>query len=149
MKKLRYFIMINASKEKVWYTMIGPETYKQWVKAFSSESQYKGEWKEGEHIIFFDPNMSGTKAILEKVTPYENILVKHVALVNKEVTSEDTESNVAKSWIGTTESYNFEEKDNSTKFSVEVNTHEGFVQMFEDAFPEALQLLKGLCEQSD
>ena len=146
MKKLNYSVEINASKEKVWKTMIEPETYKQWAKAFSPDSQYKGEWKEGEHIIFFDPNMGGTKALMEEVRPYDYILSKHVSLVNKELTSEDTESDAAKSWIGSTEAYSFKEESEATKYSVEVNTHEGFVKMFEDSFPKALELLKGLCE---
>ena len=148
MKSLKYVEKINAPKRAVWETMLDEEKYKEWAKAFSSESQYQGEWKEGTHIIFIDPNMGGTKAILEKVAPYNYIHAKHVATVDKDGV-EDTESEVAKNWIGTTETYSLDEVDGVTELSVTTVTHESFEKMFSEGWPKAIALLKDLCERNN
>lgn len=146
MQKLHYKKRINASKQKVWDTMLGSESYKQWAKAFSSESQFSGEWKQGSHIRFIDANMGGTKAILEEVKPYDRIHAKHVAIIDKDG-SEDTESDVAKTWIGVTEKYVLKEVNGITELSIDILSHEECVAMFDDCWPNALELLKGLCEK--
>ena len=148
MEKLHYKIRINTSKEKVWNTMLDSEKYKEWTKAFSSDSQFQGEWKQGMHIKFVDPNMGGTKAILEDVTPYHRIHAKHVAIISKDG-SEDTESDVAKNWKGITETYVLNEVDGFTELSIEIQTHKDYVKMFNDCWPNALELLKDICERHD
>jgi uncharacterized protein YndB with AHSA1/START domain len=145
MQKLHYKIRIAASKEKVWNTMLDSESYKEWEKAFSSESQFFGEWKQGAHIRFIDPNMGGTKAILEEVKPYDRIHAKHIAIINKNG-SEDTESDGAKNWIGMTETYVLTEFNGATELSVDILSHEDYVKMFNDCWSDALNFLKGLCE---
>lgn len=145
MKTLFYSIKINAPKEKVWNTMLEKESYKKWAKAFSPESQYDGEWKQGNHMNFFDPNMGGTKALLKIVDSSNKILAKHVALLSKDGV-EESESEIAKKWLGAEEEYTFTEKDGSTELEIEIKTHEDFVQMFDDGWDKALKLLKDLCE---
>ena len=66
MKTLNYSIRISAPKERVWNDMLDPERYRRWAKAFSQNSQFDGEWREGAYIKFIDPDMGGTKAILEQ-----------------------------------------------------------------------------------
>jgi hypothetical protein len=44
MDKLNFSIIINASKEKVWNTMLEDKTYRQWTEAFASGSHYIGNW---------------------------------------------------------------------------------------------------------
>ncbi len=146
MIEINYSIKINATKEHIWETMIAPETYKQWVKPFSPESQYKGEWKQGGDIIFFDPNLGGTKAKLKIVNPYEHILAEHTALVNKQM-EENTEGDIAEKWIGTIEEYKFEEDEDGVKLNINVKTDEAFKPMYDEGWPEALKLLKGLSEE--
>ena len=36
MDKLNFSIIINASKEKVWNTMLEDKTYRQWTEAFAA-----------------------------------------------------------------------------------------------------------------
>jgi hypothetical protein len=74
-------------------------------------------------------------------------LAKHIAVLNPDG-SEDRESDVAKGWIGTTESYRFTEKDGVTKLAIEINTTAEWEKMFTDGWPKALQELKKLCEKS-
>ncbi|KAA3632736.1 MAG: SRPBCC domain-containing protein [Calditrichaeota bacterium] len=146
MKTLTYSITINAGKKHVWETMIDPETYKLWVKPFSPDSQFEGDWTEGSYMLFIDPPHGGTKCLLEKVQPYDKMVGKHIALITKDGT-EDSESDVAKEWYGTTETYSYVEENGKTTLTVEMQTHEKFAPMFEDCWPKALELVKGLCEK--
>ena len=106
MIKLNYSIDINAKKDHVWKTMLAPETYQQWVKVFSANSKFVGEWKQGETILFFDPDLGGSKAVLEIFKPYDEILAKHISMVDKNM-NENNEDEMSKKWIGSTESYSF------------------------------------------
>ena len=146
MKTLKYEIEINAPSKVVWERMLEPETYKEWAKGFSSESQYNGEWRQGTYINFFDPNMGGTRALLEKVVPCREIFARHVAILDKEQ-NEDNEGDFAKKWIGSTESYSFNETDGVTTLSIITETDEAFEKMFSDSWPKALELLKEVCER--
>ena len=148
MRTLKYIEKINAPKRIVWETMLDEIKYREWAKAFSSESRYQGKWEEGTHITFIDPNMGGTKAILEKVISYNYIHVKHVATVDKNGV-EDTESEVAKNWIGTTETLSLEEGEGITELSVITVTHDLFEKMFSECWPKAIALLKDLCERNN
>lgn len=146
MIRLHYTVTINAPKEHVWKTMLDPSTYLEWTRAFSPNSTYTGDWIEGATMLFTDPDMGGTKAVLEKVEPYQLIRARHVAVLNKDG-SEDTQSDTARKWIGAVEEYRFSESNGKTAIEVEMRTHEDFVSMFEDSWPQALNLLKELCER--
>ena len=147
MKELNYSIKINASAKKVWELMLKKENYKKWVKPFSDDSEYKGKWEQGEKIYFYDDNMNGgTAARLNVVDPYNKILAEHIALIDKQF-NEDTTSEEAKKWIGTIENYYYNKIDeNTTEFKVVIKTHEDYTQMFEDCWPQALLILKDICE---
>ncbi len=147
MKTLKYETEIDASCKVVWDVMLGPESYKEWVKGFSPASEYRGEWIQGRHIDFIDPNMGGTRALLEKVEPCQEILAKHVAMLDKEGNEDNTGEFVDK-WVGTTEHYTFAENEGVTQIRVIMETDEAFEKMFAESWPKALQLLKELCEKS-
>jgi len=53
MQKIFFSIFIQASQEKVWDTMLGGETYREWTKPFNVDSRYVGSWDEGSEIRFF------------------------------------------------------------------------------------------------
>lgn len=52
MKKLRFAIKINSPEEKVWKTMLEPESYRKWTEAFTEGSYYEGSWQKGAKIRF-------------------------------------------------------------------------------------------------
>ena len=145
MIKLKYSIEVNAKKEHVWKTMLAPDTYQKWVKAFSADSKFIGEWKQGETILFFDSNLGGSKAVLEIYNTYNEILAKHFSMVDKDG-KENNEDEMAKKWIGTTERYRFTETGNKTKLGIEMTTDETFSEMFNTSWPKALEIIKSLCE---
>ena len=147
MKKLSYCVKIKAPSKVVWEKMLGEDTYNDWCKAFSNNSQCIGEWKQGEKVKFFDPDMGGTLALLEEVVPYQRIVARHIATLSKDQ-QEDTTSEVSIKWIGSTETYVFKEEDSETTLNVEVQTHEDFIEMFDKGWPIALNNLKELVEKS-
>ena len=147
MKKLEFKIDINASAKKVWDTMLHPETFKEWISAAYPGSYYKGQWKKGEDIKFLSSNNDGTLATITELTPYEYILAKHIAVINRDGT-EDRNSEQAKSWIGTTEAYTFTERNGKTEVKVEVNTKPEWEKMFNDGWSKGLKKLKEITERS-
>jgi len=146
MTKLNYSIEINAKNEHVWKTMLAPETYQQWVKAFSANSKFIGEWKQGETILFFDPDLGGSKAILEIFDPYNVILARHFSMVDKNQ-NENNEDEMSKKWIGSTERYSLIETTDKTKLNIEMTTDEAFTKMFDSSWPKAMEIIKSLCEK--
>ena len=147
MKHLEFKTQIEADKKKVWDTMLQPATYKEWANASWPGSYYEGRWAKGENIRFISPGHGGTMATLLEQKPYDNILAKHVAVINPDG-SEDRNSEVAKGWIGTTERYTFKEKKGKTEVKVEIDTTPEWESMFSEGWPNALAKLKELCESN-
>ena len=106
MKKLEFKIDINASAKKVWDTMLNLETYREWVSVSWPGSKYQGQWKKGENLKFTSSDQGGTMATVVELRPNEYLLANHVAVINPDGT-EDRNSEIAKGWIGTTESLHF------------------------------------------
>lgn len=146
MKKLEFKTEIAASKQKVWDTMLTPNTYIEWVNVSWPASYYEGNWKQGENVRFLAPSGGGTIATIEELRPYEYIFANHIAVVNHDGT-EDRDSDAAKGWIGTTESYSFTEKSGKTEVKVEINTSPDWEKMFTDGWPGALEKLKEISER--
>ena len=145
MKKLEFKIEIAAVPEKVWKSMLDPATYKQWVNVSWPGSSYEGIWKQDEHIKFSGAQGGGTQAVIKELRKYEFILAEHTAVINADG-SLDKESEVAKGWIGTKESYRFNPVENNTELVVEISTPENWAKMFSDGWPAALRELKKICE---
>jgi len=145
MKKLEFKIDIAASKQKVWDTMFAPETYREWVNVSWPGAHYKGKWKQGENVKFLSPGEGGTLVKLVEHKPHEHVLAKHIAVINKDGT-EDRDSDTAKGWIGTTESYTFTKHNGNTEVKVEIKTSDEWEKMFKDGWPDALVKLKEICE---
>lgn len=153
MKTLHFEITINASKEKVWDAMLGPETYQQWTGEFMPGSHYKGSWEEGGKISFLGPNPEdpskegGMVARVLENRPYEFISTEVTAVVDDGI--EDTRSEFAKPWIGGTESYTFTEAGGVTTVSVDITTgaSDEDAAMFGEAWPRSLAKLKEIAER--
>ena len=145
MKAFEFTININARPEKVEAIMLGPETYKEWVGVSWPGSTYEGSWQLGEDLKFAAPGQGGTLATIEVFKPHAYIQAKHIAVVNADG-SLDKESDIAKGWIGTTESYTFTEQNGGTELKVQMVTKPEWGKMFTDSMPRALDKLKELCE---
>jgi uncharacterized protein YndB with AHSA1/START domain len=146
-QQLTYQQSINTSPDNVWKVLTNADYYQQWAKAFSANSQFIGDWVQGKSILFVDPDMGGTKAILDVVEPDVRILARHVATVDQEGI-ESTTGEMTEKWIGSTEDYQLESNDNgkNTRLTITINTHQDFVAMFEKCWPDALATLTRLSE---
>jgi uncharacterized protein YndB with AHSA1/START domain len=150
MEKLHFSIDIEAPKEKVWDTMLGEDTYRQWTDVFMEGSHYKGDWNEGSKILFLAPNesgkMEGMVSRIKKNREYEFVSVEHLGVVQDG--NEDTSSDEVKKWAGALENYTFTEEDGKTTVNVDMDTEEENEEMFSKMWPNALQKLKELAENT-
>ncbi len=144
MKNLNFTIDIEAPKEKVWDTMLGESTYRQWTEVFASGSHYEGSWNEGSKILFLAPddsgNMGGMVSRIKENRKHEYLSIEHLGVV------QDGEEDTSGDWSGALENYTFREKDGKTEVLVEMDSEEEYEEMFRDMWPKALQRLKGLSE---
>lgn len=149
MQKLQFTIVIDAPKEKVWNTMLGSETYKEWTEVFMPGSHFVGDWNKGSKILFVAPDESGkitgmVSRILDN-RKYEHVSIEHYGLVQDggEVTSGES----VKPWAGAIESYTFREHNGATEVAVDMDSTEEYVEMFQTTWPKALLKLKELSEK--
>jgi hypothetical protein len=145
MNTLTYSIEIQADPAHVWNTMLKPGSYEQWAKTFSEGSTFEGTWAEGETVRFIDPELGGSQAVLDVFRPHTSIVARHVALVGQDGEL-DADSEPAKQWVGSTESYTLSENGDGTTLEIQMNTSPLFVEMFDACWPKALENLKILAE---
>lgn len=149
MEKSNFSIVINAPKEKVWKTMLGDSTYREWTTPFNEGSYYKGDWSEGSKIFFLGPNPEtgkegGMVSRIAKNKLYQFISIEHLGIINDGI--EDTTSEEVKKWTPAFENYTFKEKNGTTEVIVEMDIHDEYKEMFEGMWSKALQKLKELAE---
>lgn len=149
MEKSNFSIVINAPKEKVWKTMLGDSTYREWTTPFNEGSYYKGDWSEGSKIFFLGPNPEtgkegGMVSRIAKNKLYQFISIEHLGIINDGI--EDTTSEEVKKWTPAFENYTFKEKNGTTEVIVEMDIHDEYMEMFEGMWSKALQKLKELAE---
>jgi uncharacterized protein YndB with AHSA1/START domain len=149
MHKLHFTIHIDASREKVWNTMLEDATYRQWTSIFSPGSHFEGSWDQGSKIVFLgegdEDKESGMVATIAENRPYEFISIKHLGMINDGV--EDTESEEVKSWVGAREEYTLRDAvGGGTDVEIDVDTTEEYEEDFSEMWPKALQRLKELAE---
>jgi hypothetical protein len=147
MQKLHFSIHINAAKEKVWDTMLSPETYSQWTKIFDPHSRYEGKWEQGSEIKFLggEEGEAGMYSMIRELRPYEFVSIEHVGMINKGVI--DTTSEFVKSWTPAFENYTFVEKDGGTEVLVDIDVNDDHKDEFNDMWPKSLQIVKELAEK--
>ncbi len=136
---------IQAPVEIVWDTMLEDETYRQWTTAFTEGSHFEGSWKEGSKILFLDANNNGMVSTIAENRPHEFISIKHIGIIHDGV--EDTESEEAQKWAPAFENYSFTEKNGKTTVTIDMDIEEEYEPMFNEMWPDALDLLKDLCEE--
>lgn len=151
MEKLQYAIKINTPAAKVYNTMLGLDnikTYEQWTSLFNPTSTYEGNWEKGSKILFIGMSETGERGgmvseIVDNI-PNKFISIRHYGILSGE--NEITEGEEVEKWAGSLENYSFEENNNVTTLSIEVDTAEEFTEFFDSIWPQALNKLKEICE---
>ena len=149
MTTLHYSILINAGRTTVWTTMLEDRTYREWTRPFRDGCYYEGSWKKGSEIRFLAPTDDGGEAgmfsrIKENI-PHQFISIEHIGLImNGEV---DTTSDEVKKWTPSFENYTFTDLGSGTELRVDMQIEDEYVTMMNDTWPNALKVLKKLCEK--
>lgn len=143
-------IHINAPKEKVWDTMLGQETYREWTSAFGEGGRFEGSWDQGSKILFVgtDPETGKDGGMVSRIKEnrlYEFISIEHLGIMKDGI--EDTTSEEARKFAPAYENYTFTEKDGGTEVSVDVDVTDEFADFFKEAWPQGLAKLKEISEK--
>jgi uncharacterized protein YndB with AHSA1/START domain len=149
MKKIIEKIIISASKEAIWNTIIDRNKYQLWAEAFTKGSYFEGGWNKGDTIRFLAANKDGgldgmISEIAEKDL-YQFISIRHLGYIYNGV--EDTTSDEIKSWAPSYENYTIREIDAKTcEFTLEMDATDDFYTMFLELWPKALSKIKEISE---
>lgn len=152
MKKLQFTKEINATAQKVYETMLGlkdKSTYEYWTAAFNPTSTYEGSWDKGSKILFVGTDENGKKggmvSKIEEHQPAQYISIRHYGFLDGDI--EITTGEQVEKWAGGRENYSFEENDNTTTLTVEMDAAEEYLDYFNNTYPTALDKLKEISER--
>jgi uncharacterized protein YndB with AHSA1/START domain len=144
MGKLHFSVRIDAPRKKIWDTMLSPETYKAWTAPFCEGSYFEGSWEKGQRIRFLAPNGEGMSSIIAENRPHEFLSIQHVGTLKDGV--EDTDSEQVRKWAPAFENYTLVSVDGGTEVRIDMDVEPEYEQYMTEAWPEALEKLKSLCE---
>ena len=152
MEKLQFKISINAPAAKVYDMMLGisdKSNYEAWTALFNPTSSYEGTWTKDSKMLFVGQDENGEKGgmvsrIIENI-PSRFVSIQHYGLVQGSI--EVTEGPDVEKWANGFENYTFEEKDGITSVIVDLDTTAEFVEYMNEAYPNALDKLKEICEE--
>jgi uncharacterized protein YndB with AHSA1/START domain len=142
MKKMQFSIEINATKEKVWDTLWQDETLRQWASIIDPGTHMVGNLKEGNEIQFISGNGYGVTSLVEKLTPYEFLLLRHSA-----DTKDSGKREREKQWTGGKESYSLTEKNGTTTLTFTSDVPPELEEYFKVNYPKALERVKVSAER--
>ncbi|MBL0140173.1 MAG: SRPBCC domain-containing protein [Bacteroidetes bacterium] len=152
MKKLQFKVTINAPVSRIYDLMLGisnKSTYEQWTALFNPTSTYEGTWIKGTKMLFIGVDENGEKGgmvsrIVDNI-PNRFVSIQHYGLykANKEI----TEGPEVEKWANGYENYSFEENNDSTTLTVDVDVNNDFLDYMNETYPQALEKLKELCEK--
>jgi uncharacterized protein YndB with AHSA1/START domain len=141
MNRLHFSVDIKAPRERVWKVLWDEKTYRDWTSVFSEGSYAVSDWNEGSSVQFLDATgQSGMSAVIERKRPGEFMSFRHEAEIR------NGEIQPPADWSGAHENYTLTGHDGRTTLDVDLDTTDEYRQVFEGAFPRALQRVKTLAE---
>ncbi|ADY52945.1 hypothetical protein Pedsa_2397 [Pseudopedobacter saltans DSM 12145] len=148
MKRKQFKITIHAGIEKVYNTMLGKATFKQWTAEFNPTSDFDGSWDKNSKILFTGINKEGKRegmiGLIEENIPNKFVSIKYIGILSGD--REVTEGPEIEGWANTYENYSFDGNDSQTTLTVEMDIQDQWIDYFDKTYPKALERLKLLCE---
>lgn len=144
MKTLHFSVDIRASRQTVWDTMLGPDTFRLWAQEFADGSYFEGSWETGTRMRFLVPSGHGMVSEVAENRPQEFLSLKHIGYVRDG--AEDTESEMVRAWAPAFENYSLSYVGLSTHLRVDLDVTPEFEEYMSRVWPDALARLKQLCE---
>ena len=90
--------------------------------------------------------MGGMYSKIKEVRPFEFVSIEHLGMIT-ETGEVDTTSESVKKWTPAFENYTFTDKEGGTEVFIEIDVSDEWKDMFNDMWPKALKVLKGLAEK--
>jgi len=144
MTTLHFSIDIRASRQTVWETMLGRESYRLWTTEFAEGSFFEGSWEPGTRMRFLVPSGEGMVSEVAEHRPQEFLSLRHIGFVKDGV--EDTESEMVKAWTPAFENYTLSYAGLSSHLAIDIDVTPEFEEYMGKVWPAALASLKRLCE---
>ncbi|MFH7764862.1 SRPBCC domain-containing protein [Acinetobacter sp. BSP-28] len=144
MEKLSYEVLIEATPQKVWQVLWGPDSYSQWTYYFSPNSSIHSDWQVNGKTLFLDADRNGMLSTIERLEEFKVVIFKHLGMVWKGV--EDLDSEEVKKWHGALEKYFLEQLNGKTRLWVEVDILKEYREMMENGFKKGFEIVKQLAE---
>lgn len=147
-ERLHFSININATKEKIWKTLWGKESYKIWTLPFGEGSYYSGDLGPNSRIHFLMPDGNGIYSDVIFFKENELLVFKHIGDVSNFQEQEINEE--TKRWTGAFEIYRLVEINaNTTELEVEVDVTDPHIEFMKKRFPQSLEAVKELSETNN
>ena len=74
-----------------------------------------------------------------------SLCLQHLGMIKDG--KEDIDSDEVKAWAGAMENYTLTDEDGNTKLVIDIDVSEDWLKYMEDAWPKALEKLKGIAEK--
>jgi hypothetical protein len=149
MQKMHFKIIIHGKPQEVWDAVVDSQKYREWTSVFHPDSCFEGGWEKGNRICFLACSKNGEKegmiAEIAESRKYSFISIKHLGYISGGV--EDTISEKVKQFAPAYENYSFTPIGDNTKFEVDIDIEEDYVEMFSALWPKALKKLKETVER--
>jgi hypothetical protein len=143
-QRLEFSVDIQAPPARVYDTVVDPASYTLWTAPFMAGSRFEGSWQADQAIRFVGPSGDGMVSEIAANRRPEHISIRHLGMLSQGV--EDTTSEAVKTWAPACENYFFEATPQGTRLRVEQDMAPDWVECLKEAWPQALAVLKTLCE---
>ncbi len=137
-------IDVDAPRERVWEVLTGDATYRQWTAEFAEGSYAETDWQEGSNVRFLGPDGTGLVGRVAASRRPELLDVEYVGVVGGG--SDDTESELARAWAGTHETYRLTEAGGGTHLAISAPMEDAYYDDMVGAWDRALATVKELAE---
>lgn len=144
---MQFDIHINAPAAKIWKTLFDDATYRQWAAEFDPGSHAVTTWEKGSKALFLGENQTGMVSEVTEHIPEKFLQITHKGIVKDGV--EDLSSKEAQIWAGSMESYALSGDNNQHTLTVNLYGNaipDEYLEMFREAWPKALDVVKTLAE---
>lgn len=144
MKRLRFSIEINASRERIWHTLWDDASFRDWANLIDEGTYMVGELDEGNQVQWISASSGyGVTSRVEKLIPNEYVVFRHLAdtMENGFVERENE-------WSGGQEIYSLLANKTGTTLTVEMDAPPEQVETFERILPNVLARVKALAEDN-
>jgi hypothetical protein len=149
MQKMHFDTQIDAPPDEVWDAVVNDASYREWTRPFHPTSRFEGGWNQGDRIRLLATSDQGqTEGMVSEIAESRRpsfISIRHLGIVKDGV--EDTTSDAARAWAPAHENYTLVPVGAGTRFEVDLDVADGYVEMMSDMWPKALAALKHVAER--